>query len=359
MRTANTNSKQLNATAKGFFDTLKKKSLLICFSFTLNLIGFSASHTAGISTMRCVLDYYIPFLVFVLLVGTIPKKIDSYLNGDLSKYYLGPIALSIKLLVVILVIIVAVKHSGNSPAQLYTYILLPLSVPLIFFPKIKGLHSLIIIVAVLLSEMLLIGENTLFGLISLCTVVAGVFVLSIRNALSSQRPGTVKAKAICNEIIVLTASLVVVYALFPEIISAGTIEMSHYPKLTSIFNSDMAIGHAIAFAFLYLIFFFVIFSDVLSCETSTGIILIKATMMLPLLLPAILSVGLNIAIEIPFLTPSFSNNILASAYLAFLISSDISEYNYIYDLYYEIDEDEVWGDDDELPSCFQNSDEEE
>lgn len=26
---------------------------------------------------------------------------------------------------------------------------------------------------------------------------------------------------------------------------------------------------------------------------------------------------------------------------------------------YEIDEDEVWGDDDELPSCFQNSDEEE
>lgn len=359
MRTANTNSKQLNATAKGFFDTLKKKSLLICFSFTLNLIGFSASRTAGISTMRCVLDYCIPFLVFMLLVGTIPKKIDSYLNGDLSKYYLSPIALSIKLLVVILVIIVAVKHSGNSPAQLYTYILLPLSVPLIFFPKIQGLHSLIIIVAVLLSEMLLIAENTLFGLISLCTVVAGVFVLSIRNVLSSQRPATVKAKAICNEIIVLTASLVVVYALFPEIISAGTIEMSHYPQLTSIFNSDRAIGHAIAFAFLYLVFFFVIVSDVLSCETSTGIILIKATMMLPLLLPAILSVGLNIAIEIPFLTPSFSNNILASAYLAFLVSSDIFEYNYIYDLYYEIDEDEVWGDEDELPSCLQNSDDEE
>ena len=80
--------------------------------------------------------------------------------------------------------------------------------------------------------------------------------------------------------------------------------------------------------------------------------------MLPLLLPAILSVVLNVAIEIPFLTPSFSNNILASAYLSLLISSDIFEYNYIYDLYYEIDEDEVWGDDDELPSCLQNSDDE-
>ena len=193
MRTKNTNSKQLNA-----FDTLKQKSLLICFFFALCLSGFSASRTAGISTMICVLDYCIPFFVFILLVGTIPKKIDSYLNGDFSEYYISPIALSIKLLVVILVIIVAVKHSGNSPAQLYNYILLPLTVPLIFFPKIQGLHSLIIIVAVLLSEMLLIAENTLFGLISLCTVVAGVFVLSIRNVLSSQRPATVKAKAICN-----------------------------------------------------------------------------------------------------------------------------------------------------------------
>lgn len=358
MRTANTNSKQLNATVKGFFDTLKKKSLLICFSFTLNLIGFSASWTAGISTMRCVLDYCIPFLVSMLLVGTIPKKIDSYLNGDFSEYYLSPIALSIKLLVVILVLIAAVKHSGNSPAQLYAYLLLPLSIPLIYFPKIQGLHSLIIIVAVLLCEMLLIAENTLFGFISLCAVVAGVFVLSIGKVLSNQRPATVKAKAIGNEIIVLIVSLIVVNALFPEIISVRNIELSYHPYLTSITNNDRAIGYAIAFTVLYLVFFFLIISDVLSCETSPSIILIKATMMLPLLLPAFLSVGLNIAIEIPFLTPSFSNNILASAYLSFLISSDISEYNYIYDLYYEIDEDEVWGDDDELPSCLQNSDDE-